>query len=173
MRLFIAINFEDEIKDRLDNLINDIKNYSTQGNFVKKEHMHLTLEFLGEIEPERISLIKDAMERITVNPFTLELSGIGFFKRKDGNIYWIGIKENISLLNLQKKLHNELLDRGFILESREYKPHLTIGRKVIMDESFNKDKYLKYIEDLNIEVNKIDLMKSENFKGKLIHSVIK
>ena len=43
MRLFIAINFDDKIKDELCLLIDKLKNYSVSGNFTKRENLHLTL----------------------------------------------------------------------------------------------------------------------------------
>lgn len=172
LRLFIAINFENDIKNTLSNIVKEIEKSATQGKFVVAEHMHFTLEFLGEIQNDKIGLIRDAMEKISINPFTIQLSKIGYFKRKDGNIYWVGIKDEDALLKMQSQLHNELLNRDFLLETRKYTPHLTIGRKVIMNETFNPNNYLKSFEDLKININKIDLMKSENLKGKLHYSTI-
>lgn len=172
MRLFIAINFEDKLKNAVQNMVQDIKRYSKQGRFVKNEHMHLTLEFLGEIPPAKVGLIEGAMEKISNPPFTLKLSEIGYFKRRGGSIYWIGLEKNKALLKIQRRLHNLLLERGFELEDREYRPHLTIGRKVTMDKDFNPDKYIEQLRKLKITVAKIDLMKSENVGGQLKHTII-
>ncbi|MCK9268367.1 MAG: RNA 2',3'-cyclic phosphodiesterase [Alkaliphilus sp.] len=172
MRLFIAINFEDKLKNAIQNIIQDIKKYSKQGRFVKNEHMHLTLEFLGEIPPAKVDLIEEAMEKMSGRPFTLELSEIGHFKRRGGSIYWIGLEKNKALLKVQKRLHNLLSESGFELEDREYRPHLTIGRKVTMDGDFNPDKYMGQLKKIKITVDKIDLMKSENIGGQLKHTVI-
>ena len=172
MRLFIAVNFEEKLKDSIQNIIRDIEKHSRKGRFVKNEHMHLTLEFLGEIPPEKVDLIKEAMEQGSGRTFTLELSGIGRFKRKGGDIYWIGLKKNPSLFKIQKELHNLLLKKGFELEDREYKPHLTIGRKVVLGSSFDSDKYTGPLRELKIVVDKIDLMKSEHINGELVHTAI-
>lgn len=53
MRLFIAINFGEKLKNAVQDIIQDIKKHSKKGRFVKNEHMHLTLEFLGEIPPQK------------------------------------------------------------------------------------------------------------------------
>lgn len=172
MRLFIAINFKESVKDAVQDIIKDIKRYSKQGKFVNNEHMHLTLEFLGEIPQERVRLIQQAIDQLAVEKFILELSKIGYFRRDDGNIYWIGFKENASLSNMQSKLHNLLLEKGFELEVREYKPHLTIGRKVFMNKDFNPDEYLEPLKQIRIRVDKIDLMKSEHINGILKHTAI-
>ncbi|MDI9475333.1 MAG: RNA 2',3'-cyclic phosphodiesterase [Natronincolaceae bacterium] len=172
MRLFIAINFEEKLKNSIQNIIQDIRKHSQKGRFVKNEHMHLTLEFLGEIPAGEVGLIEEAMEQISCTVFTLELSEIGCFKRRGGDIYWIGLKKNQSLFRMQRELHNLLLEKGFELESRKYNPHLTIGRKVVVDSDFAPDKYIAQLRGLNITVDKIDLMKSEHIDGKLKHTVI-
>ncbi len=172
MRLFIAINFEEKLKNSIQNIIKDIREHSQKGRFVKNEHMHLTLEFLGEIPSERVGLIEEAMEQVSCSVFTLELSEIGRFKRGGGDIYWIGLRKNQSLFRMQKELHSLLLEKGFELESRKYNPHLTIGRKVVMDSDFDPDKYITQLKGLDIIVDKIDLMKSEHTDGRLKHTVI-
>ncbi len=172
MRLFMAINFENNVKDAVQNIIDDLKKYSKQGKYVDSEHMHLTLEFLGDISPDKVDLIIDAMNQISGEKFILALSKIGYFKRREGNIYWIGFTESPSLFRIQSKLHSILVDRGFDLENREYKPHLTIGRKILMNSNFNPERYLEDLGEIKISVEKIDLMQSEYIDGKLKYKVI-
>lgn len=172
MRLFIAINFNNQIKDQIQDIITNVKSSSTQGKFVSNEHMHLTLEFIGEVSEDKVVIIKNALNNISTKTFSLQLSNLGYFKRGEGNIYWIGIEENQNLLEAQSQIHNMLLKEGFELESREYKPHLTIGRKVLTDKDFNPDIFLDTLKELKINVDSIDLMKSEQIKGKLTYSVI-
>lgn len=172
MRLFIAINFKDLIKKEIEGIIKEVKKSSLQGRFVSNEYLHLTLEFLGEIPDNRIEKIKGTMDGIDFKPFNMELDNLGFFKRKDGDIYWLGIKHNEELLKLQSKLHESLIKEGFKLENRPYRPHITLGRKVKMDNGFHKEGLLNQIKDINIEVDKIDLMKSEHISGKLVYSII-
>lgn len=169
MRLFIAINFDKEVKNQVLNIIDGVKGYSKKGRFVNKDHMHLTLEFLGEIPEDRLDDIKAAMNRINVEAFSIVLSGIGFFKRNDGDVCWLGIEENKNLKDLQEALHAHLKEKGFDLGSREYKPHLTIGRKVKMEDIFNPDDFKKDIEEIIINVRSMTLMKSENTNGNLVH----
>jgi len=172
MRLFIAINFDGQVKSNIDNIIKIIEKYANQGRFVKKEHLHLTLEFLGEIAEERVEDITSAMEVLNSAPFTISLSSIGFFKGRDGHIYWLGITENKDLMDMQEELHDLLLERAFKLENRKYKPHVTIGRKVKMVNAFNLDELKESIREIQIPVNSIELMKSERIDGKLVYTEI-
>ncbi|NLV88689.1 MAG: RNA 2',3'-cyclic phosphodiesterase [Tissierellia bacterium] len=172
MRLFIAINFDGTVKKRLQEIINELEKHSIQGRFVSQEHLHLTLEFLGEISDERIVTIKNVMDKLDFKPFILKPSKIGYFKRPQGNIYWLGIEDNEALMSTQETLHKLLIDQGFILEKRPYKPHITLGRKVKLKNSFNSNIVDEMVKAIKIDVNRIELMKSENINGKLVYSVI-
>jgi 2'-5' RNA ligase len=172
MRLFIAINFKENEKNQIQDIIKEIKKDSIQGRFIKNEHMHLTLEFLGEMPLEKVKIIKDTIKQVTFESFTINLSKIGYFEKKAGNIYWIGIEDNEILFGTQAKLHKLLTKQGFKLEDRPYKPHITIGRKVKMKENFNPENLFNSINQININVDKIDLMKSEYIDGRLVHQII-
>lgn len=172
MRLFIALNFNNGVKAQINEIISKVKSNCVQGKFVKEEHIHLTVEFLGEVQNNRLDLIKEIMDELEFNTFTFSLSKVGYFKRHEGNIYWLGIKDNDTLFKIQKKLHQSLLDKGFELEDREYKPHITIGRKVKLKDSFNTKELDDIVGKIKIDINKVDLMKSEFKNGNLIHSLV-
>ncbi|NMB26632.1 MAG: RNA 2',3'-cyclic phosphodiesterase [Tissierellia bacterium] len=172
MRLFIAINFKESVKNKIQDIIKEVKKYSIQGKFVNNEHMHLTLEFIGDIPSEKVETIKDVMDQVVTEPFTMTLSELGYFKRKEGNIQWLEIEHNEILLKTQAKLHQLLIKQGFELENRAYKPHLTIGRKVKLKDNFNSEDLSNIIKQISINVDKIDLMKSEHINGKLVHSIV-
>ncbi|NLN42565.1 MAG: RNA 2',3'-cyclic phosphodiesterase [Clostridiales bacterium] len=172
MRLFIAINFDESTKKAIQQISYEIKRHSLQGRFVKEQHLHLTLEFLGNIHPAQLYKIKDAMNQIIAEKFIMKLKGIGFFKGRDGHIYWIGIEANKHLINLQKQLHEALKSQGFTLDNRPYKPHITIGRRVKIKDNFLLDKMLTNINQITVNVDKIDLMNSEHISGKLVYSIL-
>lgn len=117
-------------------------------------------------------MIKETMDELEFGAFTFSLTKVGYFKRREGNIYWIGIEDNDTLFNIQKKLHQSLIDKGFELEDREYRPHITIGRKVKLKDSFNTNELDDIVGKIKIDINKVDLMKSEFVNGRLIHSVM-
>lgn len=84
----------------------------------------------------------------------------------------MGIEHNEILLKTQAKLHQLLIKQGFELENRAYKPHLTIGRKVKMEDNFNSEDLSNIIKQISMNIDKIDLMKSEQTDGKLVHSIV-
>lgn len=164
MRLFIAINFPEKIKIKLYNTISELRNNSRKGNFTKIENLHLILIFLGEVPISKISNIKQIINKHFNAPIKLEFDKIGTFKRNNGDIYWIGIKENKSLSELYSLLFNDLTKSGFNIEKRKFVPHITIGREIIT----NKNIDLK-ISSSPSNVNAISLMSSERINGRLIY----
>jgi 2'-5' RNA ligase len=99
---------------------------------VRPENIHLTLKFLGNINPADIEniggVMSDAAHEFT--PFTLKIGGLGFFPGiKRPRIVWVGLGgESQILFNLQRNLEDRLAALGFPKEKRGFKAHLTLGR---------------------------------------------
>ena len=177
MRLFIAINFNDIVKAQLDQLTTKMKKNTRTGTFTRKENFHLTLVFLGEVEtPDGVmEAMNKAMEEITRERFSLYIEKIGRFTRKEGDLYWVGIQKNHQLKTIQEVLTKHLKLEGFVLEEREFKPHLTLGRKITFRSEEDKKKLLEQLEPiakLETSVGRISLMKSERIKEKLVYTEI-
>ena len=168
IRTFIAINFDDAVKLYLRSAQAKIKTISRNGNFTREENLHLTLVFLGEISFAQIEQVKQAMEAITTQSFELTLSKIGRFKRQDGDIVWVGVVQNQMLNSIFNELFSYLKAAEFKLESRVYKPHLTIARKVVFNEGLGS----LPTDDIKTKIDHVSLMKSENLSGKLTYTEI-
>lgn len=172
MRLFISINFNEEIKDAVYEVLEKLKADTVKGSFTYRENLHLTLVFIGEVPISQIDAIKTAMDRVKSEPFSIKLKDIGHFKRDDENIYWIGVEKNSKLIRIYKQLCDELTRLGFAIEKREYKPHLTLGRRVVVVDGFNEEKFSASVPAMEMVVENISLMKSERINGKLTYTEI-
>ena len=170
MRLFIAVNFNDEIKDSLQKDMARFAEYALEGNFSRRENLHLTLVFIGETDD--VDAVKDAMRVIDDEALTLSIHGFGRFRRDSGDIYWRGIKQNKELENIYHKLVKSLVNHGFAIDARPFKPHLTLGRQVVTAPEFDMYKFEKTLPRLHADVNRISLMKSERVAGRLKYTEI-
>lgn len=166
MRLFIAINFNTETRSRLIALRDELRARSEQGKFSTQENLHLTLAFLGECDAKQTTSVKAAMDAVGFGLLPVNIERVGRFKRDGGDIWWAGISESKTLLDLQRSLTNELIASGFTLEKRKYSPHITLGREVVTDAS------PQILEGFEETISKIELMKSERICGKLIYTPI-
>ena len=166
MRLFVAINFNQETRSRLLALRDELRGKSERGRFSPPENLHLTLALLGECNEKQSADAKAAMEASCIEPFPAYIDRIGRFKRNGSEIWWAGLRESKALLQLQQDLADKLSAMGFSLERRQYSPHVTLGREVVTSaEPWD-------VEPFGETVSAIELMKSERIRGKLTYTPI-
>jgi len=166
MRLFISINFNNDTRSRLIVIRDELRSRSERGKFSLPENLHLTLAFLGECNARQTAAAKAAIDAVGFEPFDLTIERVGCFRRDGGDIWWAGIKGSKPILDLQRELTDKLIGAGFLLEKREYKPHITLGREVVTDV------VPWQIEPFGETVANIELMKSERINGKLTYTAI-
>ena len=134
MRTFIAIDIPDEARSALADLTSRLRQAGLSGvRWARPEGIHLTLKFLGEIEPAAASPILEAVGRACegVAPFRLALSDTGCFPNTaNPRVIWVGVKGNLEPLAVLHARVDEEVQRtvGLARETRPFTPHLTLGR---------------------------------------------
>ncbi|SHK62802.1 2'-5' RNA ligase [Anaerocolumna jejuensis DSM 15929] len=171
-RLFAAIDFLPEDKEKLYRYGMTVKENSIKGNFTHQENIHLTLAFIGETRKR--SGAEEALKKGVVNsrvsPFVIETEKLGRFQNKGGDIFWVGIKESPELIKLYEEITESLRIQGFSIEEQKLKAHLTIGRGVVLEKAASLEELSALVPKLHLLVNKIHLMNSERIEGKLRYS---
>jgi len=167
-RTFIAVNLNKEIREHLASLQNILNIPETKIKWVEKDNLHLTMKFLGYISLEQTQLIKSELKEISnrCSPIIIKLSSnIGIFPTyKMPRIIWVGIKEGTNdLKEIYNSIENNLSNKGFPRENKDFSSHITIGRVKFIRDKANFIQILKRIEVNNLthEVNSIDLMESK------------
>lgn len=93
---------------------------------VPPEHMHVTLHFIGEAELEPIAAALGSLEHPA---FTITIANIGQFRMGgDGAVLWAGVNRNAEISSLHAMVGRKLAGIGLKLETRSYKPHVTLAR---------------------------------------------
>lgn len=166
MRSFIAIDISDVVKASINDIISRLGADLRSVRWVPAGNMHLTLKFLGDINDDLVSIIKERLLHLGSchQPFALDIHGAGAFPNlKHPNILWIGIKASDRLKSLFMDIDTSLSEIGFDREDRGFSPHLTVGRvkdkrgidPIIKELATYKDAFFG-----TIEVHEILLMKS-------------
>jgi len=166
MRLFIAINFNNDTRARLIALQDELRLRSKRGRFSTPDNLHLTLVFLGECDAKQAANVKVVLDALKFDAFEIAVERVGRFRREGSDIWWAGLRESKSLLDAQRDLAGNLRAAGFEVERRKFSPHITLARDVATDAS------PKVIVPFSESVTSIDLMKSERIAGKLTYTVI-
>jgi 2'-5' RNA ligase len=164
MRLFVAINFSDDTRSRLLALRDELRGGSERGNFSAPENLHLTLAFIGEVDPRKVETIRAVMDTVTFAPFAVTVARLGTFSR--GTLWWAGLREDKPLMDLRREIVYKLALSGFETDGRKYSPHITLGREVVTNAT------PWTIEPFGETVDAIELMKSERIGGKLTYTAI-
>ena len=148
IRSFIALELPAPIISLLDNVQQELKSLKLRARWVRTENIHLTLKFLGDIDPGDVDKIDEAICSAAEGfaPLTLALEGVGFFPgMKRPRVIWVGLGGQIRLLiQLQRKLADNLAAIGFPNEKRPFKGHLTLGR---IREAVNPNTIRQIIEE--------------------------
>lgn len=154
MRLFVALTFEDAFLDALTQYLHSCRRLG-RGSWTRREQLHLTLEFLGELQDPVPAMV--AMDAVTVPPFDLVTGQPGFFRREDGDIFWLGLEPSPPLLSLQRQLHTALSRQGLKLETRLFRPHLTLGRGVTLSQPPAPPQLAQFISGISLlESSRVD-----------------
>jgi 2'-5' RNA ligase len=167
MRLFIAVNFDQETKRNMLVVQERLRKVG-QGNFSSPENLHLTLAFLGEVTPDRAAAVKRAMEQTAVRDLILTFDHAGCFQRDGGDVWWLGLAENRALLEMRQELCGHLSAAGFKLESRRFSPHITLARNIRQTEK--PDRQTLFGASFATHADTITLMLSERVGGRLVYT---
>lgn len=162
IRVFIAIEIPEAIKDYLIKVQKVIRENSGGGNFIAKENIHLTLRFIGETKDCELNKLKKALDRVALNQedFEIHLEKLGQFSRGNKGIIWVGVHKSHMLEKLHSDLELALEEEGYSKEGRSFVPHITLGRQIRLTKEFEKIKEEVRIDNRAMLVDKISLMKS-------------
>lgn len=174
MRVFFAIEFEEELKDYLFNIQKDIRQHCIAGNFTFKENFHLTMRFIGEQNTMQTEQLLAVLRETSSNmsAFELRLNKLGKFDKGNRKIIWVGLQKCHELGALYSKIESALIEHGYSKEYRGFSPHITLAREVKI-EGFEKLVNELPIDSLAIKVKSISLMESIRIDNKLCYVPIR
>jgi RNA 2',3'-cyclic 3'-phosphodiesterase len=124
MRLFAALALPEEVARPLLLMQAGVPGARWQ----RREQLHLTLRFIGEVDGAKAVAIDEALATIAAPGFTLELKGVGSFGGKIPRDLWAGVAGCEPLLHLNRKIESALQRIGLPAEPRKFTPHVTLAR---------------------------------------------
>ncbi len=154
-RVFLAVNLPDETKERIAQTL--IFALPKQGlRKVRAENLHITINFLGNTEEQKIGELKKKLKEIKLEKFSVELSTAGNFGNR---VIWLGTgKGSLELKELNRKVME-----ATGLNSEKFHAHVALAR----NKSLKKEEILSIVEELNridftesFEAESLDMMES-------------
>jgi 2'-5' RNA ligase len=179
IRCFIAIEIPETIQNQLARIQGTLRNQIQKASWVKPSNIHLTLKFLGDVDPEDLESIGEAIEEVAIRHrnFSLRIGGLGAFPNfARPRVMWTGVKvggERVSAL--AQDINVALSYCGFSLDTKSFNPHLTIARlKERIDLRPYTDQYSQYdrIDGAVMTVDAISLIQSQLHPKGAIYSTL-
>ena len=164
IRSFISVDIEDQyLLNKIALIQEEISEF--QGiKLVKRENLHLTIRFLGEISLDQIETIKKILSDIKHERFYIKIEKIGAFPSNfNPRVIWIGIIRGAeNLKEIYRSIEPKIRKIGIRGDKKGFSPHLTIAR-VKSKKRSNIAKFIQKKENVSIGtmlVDKIRLKKS-------------
>lgn len=134
MRFFIALEIPEENKIEIQIIQRGLKKLIPQIRLTDPEKLHLTLAFIGEQPDMMRDQLVEIMHNATfeIPPFEITPAYLDAFPAlRDPSTFWIGVKGDIEkLINIKRRLRDELLRAGLPPDERRFIPHIAIGKVI-------------------------------------------
>jgi 2'-5' RNA ligase len=148
LRLFVAIELPPPTLRALDQTIAGLRRIAQDDavRWVRREGIHLTLQFLGATAEDRVPLLHTALRLAVrdVAPFGVAPGGVGSFGGRSGlRVVWAGLGDDGgALAGLADRVQAATEPFGYEREQRAFNAHLTLGR--LRDGATRDDRALLY-----------------------------
>ena len=163
MRLFIAIQLAEGIKDSIRDVQDEFREQGVKGNYTPYENMHMTLAFIGEYnDPDSVL---EAMDKVSFSTFEMKMNMVGHFS----DLWWAGVSEYKQVSDLARNLRHQLAQAGIPFDRKRFMPHITFLRKPVYTEG---TELRTNIIPAGMMVDRISLMRSTRGKNGMIYSEI-
>jgi len=166
IRTFLAFPVPKQIKGYFANMLEPIVDKQDKINWVKRENIHITLNYLGETDSEKIDEHGSRIESVVNEfpPFKLGTTDTGIYPHaNEPRVLWVGSSPyDLTLSTFKKKLDKELTQLGYRLDKRIFQPHITLARvKTISRKSSFIHNFLSAeVREFDFEVDRVIWMKS-------------
>lgn len=167
VRLFIAINLNNEMKDDLMDIQDTMRTYGIRGKEIPSDNMHLTLAFIGDYDDP--DYVKDVIDSIEIKPFEIKLSGVGAFR----DLWWVGLENSAPLLAVTRRLRRTLAEADIPFDRKKFSPHITIIRRAEGRLSDVPEESLASHFGALMTVDHISLMRSDRGKHGMIYTELR
>jgi 2'-5' RNA ligase len=130
VRVFVALDVPDKVRAAIAECSERLKKLCPAARWVRLEGAHITLKFIGEVSPEKLETIRQALASLPAFPLIhVRFAGLGFFPNaRRPRVFWTGVHADPQLVELAAAIEKSLERLGIPAEKREFHPHLTLAR---------------------------------------------
>ncbi len=170
MRLFIAT----KIPEKFVSILREVQQQIGKcGKLTLAKELHITFKFLGEVNLNKLDIIKEKLSEIKFKDIKTSFTNFGCFpSNKEIRVVWLGLNNEKEIIKLQIDIDNKLNKVGFEKDNR-FSPHITLARvKYIQDKTKLNEIFNKELNLGSFEINKVTLFNSIETNEGYKHEVL-
>ena len=175
-RIFLALTPNKDLNDQIIELKKELKNTvlsEADINWQKNSDHHLTINFVGAMEPEQIEEMYVGIEQINfMSHLQIDLSAVSFFPNEESQLLVALARPTNQLQKIFERVDEVVTRIGFGSSLKTYRPHITLGR--FKDKSRPQYSFEEFSEiNISSRINMLDVYESEFDQGRTSYSLLK
>ena len=175
-RIFLALTPNKDLNDQIIELKKELKNTvlsEADINWQKNSDHHLTINFVGAMEPEQIEEMYVGIEQIYfMSHLQIDLSAVSFFPNEESQLLVALARPTNQLQKIFERVDEVVTRIGFGSSLKTYRPHITLGR--FKDKSRPQYSFEEFSEiNISSRINMLDVYESEFDQGRTNYSLLK
>ena len=175
-RIFLALTPDKDLNDQIIELKKDLKSNILSDadiSWQKNSDHHLTLNFVGSMEPEQIEEMYKGLTEINfMGHLQVEISHVNFFPNEDSQLLVANVKPTNQILKVFRIIDEVVTRIGFGSSLKTYKPHITLGR--FKDKDRPQYSYEDFDEiQISSRISKLDVYESEFDRGRTNYQLLR
>jgi len=131
LKLFTGIDLNPNVRKACNDVTERLRVAGLDARFESPEKLHITLAFLGWVEPESVEPVRDALARVAhdAKPFELTLDKLGAFPHeRRPRVVWIGAcEQGAAFRELSRSVRAAYEELGFTFD-KDAVAHVTVAR---------------------------------------------
>ena len=158
MRVFVAVDVGNAVRREAARVVSALQIKLEAAKtppkvvWVKPAALHVTIRFLGEVEPAEVERITPLLAPpVPLAPFDVQWRGIGTFpNNRNPRALWLGVTNGAAqLAAVEAEISRRLAGAAVELADRALLPHLTLGRVKMAGAGIDWPKILQSAEVKN------------------------
>ena len=175
-RIFLALTPNKDLNDQIIELKKELKNTvlsEANINWQKNSDHHLTINFVGSMEPEQLEEMYVGIEQINfMSHLQIDLSAVSFFPNEESQLLVALARPTNQLQKIFERVDEVVTRIGFGSSLKTYRPHITLGR--FKDKSRPQYSFEEFSEiNISSRINMLDVYESEFDQGRTNYSLLK
>lgn len=166
MRLFIAIPFDTQTTDALAAVQRACRAEGITGNYTRRENLHLTVAFLGEVRDPRP--VVSVLQSVPLPALTLSFRKPSVFR----DILVAELARDAALEQYSKSLRHALGSAGIDYDRKPFRPHVTLIRRADIPDAANLPALFSQLCSAPVSCTRAQLMRTNFIDGRATYSCL-